>query len=109
MGSATGIANLKISGDKVESKLTDAILLSVDVSQELNQHSWCTIVCRRSDQNPSDRMNPEECLATTLKISGYDQEGNEVSTQVWESILPASRKEPGIHVCGVSEYWRRPN
>ncbi|MGO9086265.1 MAG: type VI secretion system Vgr family protein [Terriglobales bacterium] len=78
MGSATGISNLKISGDKVETKLADAILLSVEVSQELNQHSWCKIVCRRSDQNPGDRMSPEECLSTTLKISGYDQDGNEV-------------------------------
>ncbi|MFZ0731911.1 MAG: phage baseplate assembly protein V [Candidatus Sulfotelmatobacter sp.] len=78
MSPATGLPNLKVSGDKFDSKLSDAILLSVEVSQELNQHSRCTIVCRRSDQNPGDRMYPEECLGTTLKISGFDSENNEV-------------------------------
>jgi type VI secretion system secreted protein VgrG len=78
MGSASGIPNLKISGDKVQSKLAGALLLSVEVRQELNQHSWCKIVCRRSDQNPGDRMYPEEGLGTPLKISGVDQDGTEI-------------------------------
>lgn len=78
MSAGTGLPNLKVSGDKFDSKLSDAILSSVEVRQEINQHTWCKLVCRRSDQNPGDRMYPEECLGTTLKISGFDSENNEV-------------------------------
>jgi uncharacterized protein involved in type VI secretion and phage assembly len=78
MSSATAIPNLKVSGDTFEKKLADAILLSVTVTQELNHHSWCHVVCRRSDQNPGDRIYPEEGLGSSVKISGYDQDGSEV-------------------------------
>jgi type VI secretion system secreted protein VgrG len=74
----TGIPNLKISGDIYDEQLPDAIILSVEVSQELNQHSWCKIVCRRSDQNPEDRMYAETLLSSVVKISGFDEENNEV-------------------------------
>jgi uncharacterized protein involved in type VI secretion and phage assembly len=76
---AAGIPNLKISGSKIDDSLSDVIFLSAEVSQELNQHSWCKVVCRRSDQNPSDRMYAEQVLGTTLKISGPDRDGNDVS------------------------------
>jgi type VI secretion system secreted protein VgrG len=78
MSPATGIPNLKISGDMFEQSLADAILLSVEVDQELNQHSWCKISCRRSDQNPDDRMYAETLLSSVVKISGFDEENNEV-------------------------------
>jgi type VI secretion system secreted protein VgrG len=77
MSSATGIPNLKIRGKTFENQLADAILVSVKVTQELNQHSWCQVVCRRSDQNPGDRIYPEEGLGNALKISGYNQDGSE--------------------------------
>ena len=64
----TSIPNLKIRGKTFEKQLADAILVSVKVTQELNQHSWCQVVCRRSDQNPGDRIYPEEGLATHLRF-----------------------------------------
>ncbi|HUI64098.1 MAG TPA: phage baseplate assembly protein V [Bacteroidota bacterium] len=75
---ATGLPNLKIGGDKVRNELADAILLSVEVNEELNEHYTCKLICRRSDQNPNERMYPEKLLSEALVITGVDHEGNEI-------------------------------
>jgi hypothetical protein len=43
--------------------LENSILGSVEVVQELNHHSWCTIVCR---QTADQRLAVEEMLGKTL-------------------------------------------
>jgi type VI secretion system secreted protein VgrG len=73
-----GIPNLKISGHMTQDLLHDAILLSVEVTQELNQHSWCKLSCRRSDSPSDDRLYADTLLGFPLKVSYTNQDGSEV-------------------------------
>src|ERR1700755_2165987 len=43
----------------------DALLSSVEVIQELNQHWWCTIVCK---QTPDQRIPVEDFLGKTVSL-----------------------------------------
>jgi len=52
--------------------LQDSILTSVDVVQELNQHWWCTIACRQTEDN---RLPVEDLLGKTVKITTTDEDG----------------------------------
>src|ERR1017187_98640 len=56
---------LKIGGELVQ----DAILNSVTVVQELNQHSWCHIECRQTEDK---RFPVENCIGQNLQIFTYD-------------------------------------
>jgi len=61
---------LKIGGELIQ----DAILKSVEVTQELNRHWWCTVDCRQTE----DRRFPvEDCLGNDLQIVTYAQQGAE--------------------------------
>jgi type VI secretion system secreted protein VgrG len=61
---------IKIGDDLTQ----DAILASVEIVQELNQHWWCTIICRQTE----DRRIPiEDFLGKSVKILTTDQEGAE--------------------------------
>jgi len=78
---------------KFDDKLAGSILLSVEVSQELNPHSRCKLIFRRRDQDPGDRIYLEECLSTTLKISGYDHGGNELVVSL---TIPSQNEQGSI-------------
>lgn len=52
----------------------DALLSSVEVTQELNQHWWCTIVCK---QTPDQRIPVEDFLGKNVSIKTTDQEGTD--------------------------------
>jgi type VI secretion system secreted protein VgrG len=63
-------AYMKIGGDLIK----DALLASVEVTQELNDHWWCTVVCRQTEDK---RFPTEDCLGQEIKILTYDQSGAE--------------------------------
>jgi type VI secretion system secreted protein VgrG len=63
-------AYMKIGGDLIK----DALLTSVEVTQELNDHWWCTVVCRQTEDK---RFATEQCLGQDIKILTYDQDGAE--------------------------------
>jgi Rhs element Vgr protein len=63
-------AFLRISGDLIQ----DAILASVEVTQELNQHTWCTIDCRQAHDR---RLPIENSLGQDLKVTTHDQNNDE--------------------------------
>jgi type VI secretion system secreted protein VgrG len=63
-------AYMKIGGDLIK----DALLASVEVTQELNDHWWCTVVCRQTEDK---RFASEQCLGEDIKILTYDQDGSE--------------------------------
>ena len=52
----------------------DATLSSVEITQELNQHWWCTIVCKQTEDQ---RIPVEDLLGKTVSIKTTDQEGVE--------------------------------
>jgi type VI secretion system secreted protein VgrG len=54
--------------------LADALLASVEVRQELNQHWWCSIVCRQTEDR---RIPVEDYLGQPLEIKTTDQDGVE--------------------------------
>lgn len=57
---------LKIGGELV----SDAILTSVKIVQELNQHSWCYIECRQTEDK---RFPVENCIGRDLQIFTYEE------------------------------------
>ena len=54
--------------------LQDALLASVEVVQELNQHWWCTVVCR---QTHDKRIPVENLLGKPVEIKTIDDDGAE--------------------------------
>jgi type VI secretion system secreted protein VgrG len=52
--------------------IQDALLASVDIVQELNQHWWCTIVCRQTEDK---RIPVEDFLGKSIQVQTTDQEG----------------------------------
>jgi len=63
-------AYLKIGGDLIK----DAILVSVEITQELNRHWWCLIECRQTEDM---RFPTEQCLGQDVKVFIYDKSGKE--------------------------------
>jgi type VI secretion system secreted protein VgrG len=63
-------AYLKIGGDLIK----DAILVAVEITQELNRHWWCRIECRQTEDK---RFPTEQCLGQDVQVLTYDQGGNE--------------------------------
>ncbi|MBI1791636.1 MAG: type VI secretion system tip protein VgrG [Acidobacteria bacterium] len=58
---------LKIAGELFR----DAILSLVEVTQELNRHTWCVVECRKTRDL---RFPAEDCLGKDLQIVTYDQD-----------------------------------
>lgn len=54
--------------------LGEALLASVDVTQELNQHWWCTVVCRQTNDQ---RVPVEDLLGKPVEIKTTDEAGVE--------------------------------
>src|SRR5882762_5305890 len=54
--------------------LQDALLASVEIVQELNQHWRCTVVCRQSEDK---RIPVEDFLGQTVEIKTTDDQGVE--------------------------------
>jgi type VI secretion system secreted protein VgrG len=65
-----GLPNIKIGDDLLQ----DALLASVEIVQELNQHWWCTIVCRQTEDNP---ISVENLLGQTIEVKTTDESGVE--------------------------------
>ena len=64
------LPHIKIGDDLIE----DALLASVDITQEVNQHWWCKIICRQTEDK---RVPVEEFLGQSVKVQTTDQEGIE--------------------------------
>ncbi len=54
--------------------IDDALLASVEIVQELNQHWWCTVVCRQTEDK---RLPAEDFLGKSIEIKTSDQDGVE--------------------------------
>ena len=69
-------AYLKITGsDAVNQAFEDAILESVELEQELNQHWWCTIEWRNTEDK---RIPIEDLIGDDFQVQCYDQDGTEI-------------------------------
>ena len=65
-----GLPHIQV-GDNM---LADALLASVEITQELNRHWWCTITCRQTEDQ---RIPVEDFLGKAIEIKTTDQEGVE--------------------------------
>lgn len=63
-------AYLKIGGDLIK----DAILVSVEITQQLNRHWWCKLECRQTEDK---RFPSEQCLGKDIQVLSYDDKGKE--------------------------------
>ena len=54
--------------------LDDALLSTVEITQELNQHWWCTVVCRQTEDK---RIPLEDFLGKSVQVKTTDQDGGE--------------------------------
>ena len=52
----------------------DASLSSIQIVQELNQHWWCTIVCRNTEDQ---RIPVEDLLGKPVEVKTTDDQGVE--------------------------------
>src|SRR5947209_20105103 len=67
-----------ISGSFVKianEQIGDALLESVEVTQELNRHAWCHVVYR---QTRDERFPVEEILGNSLEVITSDDDGTEI-------------------------------
>src|SRR5215472_12179264 len=64
------LPHIKVGDDLLQ----DALLTSVEVVQELNQHWWCTVVCR---QTHDKRIPVENLLGKPVEIKTIDDYGAE--------------------------------
>ena len=97
--------------------LGEALLASVDIVQELNQHWWCTIVCRNTEDQ---RIPVEELLGKPVEVKTTDDQGSttvhfsgtvhdvEVEYEVWGSYtatLIAVSNSFGMDVTAHKQYY----
>ena len=75
---------LKIGGELI----SNAILLNLEVKQELNQHWWCSIECRQTEDS---RFPIEESLGKDVQVLTYDQEGAEQLEQFPDAPIEGIR------------------
>ena len=54
--------------------LGDALLSSVEVTQQLNHHWWCTVVCRQTEDQ---RIPTEDLLGQPVQVKTLDEDGVE--------------------------------
>jgi type VI secretion system secreted protein VgrG len=59
---------IKVGDDLIQ----DAVLASVEIVQELNQHWWCTVVCR---QTQDKRIPVENFLGQQVEVQTIDDQG----------------------------------
>lgn len=64
------LPHIKVGDDM----LADALLVSVEITQELNHHWWCTVVCRQTEDK---RIAVEDFLGKAIQITTTDQDGVE--------------------------------
>ncbi len=72
------LPNVSLTGNMTEDVLKEAEWLSVEVTQELNQHSWCKVLCRRSDKSGDERLLADMLPGFPLKATYTDQDGTQV-------------------------------
>lgn len=65
-----GLPHIQI-GDNL---IGDAQLASVEIIQELNQHWWCTVVCKQTEDQ---RIPVEDFLGQSVTVKTTDQQGVE--------------------------------
>src|SRR3974390_137052 len=63
-----------IDGQELDDFSEGAILETVVVTQQLNEHWWCEVVCRQTEDQ---RFPYEDALGKTLKASTFDSSGAE--------------------------------
>lgn len=64
------LPSIKVGDDRIQSSL----LSSIEVTQELNHHWWCNIICRQTED---DRLPIEELLGQSVEIKTTDDQGIE--------------------------------
>jgi type VI secretion system secreted protein VgrG len=70
-----GYLSISIDGKPLDEISQGAMLGSVEITQELNQHWWCRIECRQTE----DRRFPiEDCLAGDLRIVARAEDKSEL-------------------------------
>jgi type VI secretion system secreted protein VgrG len=107
------LPNIKIGDDLLQ----DALLASVEVIQELNQHWWCTLVCRQTEDK---RIPVESLLGRSVSIKTVDEDGVEhlhfagfiynvrLVYEVWGSYtaqLVAVSSSYGLDVTAHKQYY----
>ena len=95
----------------------DSLLSSVEIVQELNQHWWCTIVCRNTEDQ---RIPVENMLGQTVEVKTTDDQGVEqihfsgsvhdveLEYEVWGSYtatLTAVSNTYGMDVTAHKQYY----
>lgn len=71
---AASFIKVSIDGQELEQFSEGAMLESVEVRQELNEHWWCDIECRQTEDQ---RFPIEDCLGKDLKVTTIDEDGAE--------------------------------
>ncbi len=104
---------LQIGDDLID----DALLASVDVVQQLNEHWWCTVVCR---QTKDKRFAAESLLGKPVTVKTLDQDGVEhtnfsgfvldveLTYEVWDSYtarLTAVSSSYKLDLTARKEYY----
>src|ERR1700743_436988 len=107
------LPNIKVGDDLLQ----DALLASVEVTQELNQHWWCTLVCRQTEDK---RIPVESLLGKSVTIKTVDEDGVEhvhftgfiynvrLVYEVWGSYtahLVAVSSSYGLDVTAHKQYY----
>ena len=97
--------------------LGDALLSSVQLVQELNQHWWCTVVCRNTEDK---RIPVESLLGQAVKVQTTDEQGVEhlhfsgsvhdveLEYEIWGSYtatLTAVSDSFGLDVSAHKQYY----
>jgi type VI secretion system secreted protein VgrG len=95
----------------------EALLSSVEIVQELNQHWWCTVVCRNTEDQ---RVPVEDLLGKSVEVKTTDDQGVEhvhfsgsvhdveLSYEVWGSytaVLIAVSDSYGMDVTAHKQYY----
>ncbi len=93
---------LKIEVDgKAHTELSkDAILQSVEITQELNRHWWCKVQLRQTEDL---RFPVEDCLGKDLKITASDENGRQIV--LFDGIVHHAELE--FEVTGSYTAWLR--
>ncbi len=98
-----GYVNVKIDGQELD----HVKLHALSVTQELNQHGWCHLDCRQTEDQ---RFSIESWLGKTLEVLSYDQNGIEhqlFSGFVFEAELDYEISGSFIaHVTGVTKTYK---
>jgi type VI secretion system secreted protein VgrG len=103
---APAYVRVEIDGQPIYEFSQDVLLDQVDVVQEINQHWWCYIRCRQTEDK---RFPIEDSLGKDLQVMAFDEEGSE--TYLFSGIVLEAELEYEIfgsftaRITGVSKSY----